>query len=80
MTTPQFHNFLARKNAPATKAFIIINFIIYFLTCFYEHFDIQKLIQGPGINSLITFGAKENGLIAIGEIQRFFFQFFSTEI
>jgi hypothetical protein len=43
-------------------------------------FDIQKLIQGPGINSLITFGAKENGLIAIGEIQRFFFQFFSTEI
>ncbi len=80
MTTSPFHNFLVRKNAPATKFFIIINFVIYFLTCFRENFDIQKLIQGPGINSLISFGAKENGLIAIGEIQRFFFQFFSMEI
>ena len=59
MTTPQFHNFLARKTRQQQKLFIIINFIIYFLTCFHEHFDIQKLIQGPGINSLITLVQKK---------------------
>ncbi|WGL60890.1 hypothetical protein QEJ31_04670 [Pigmentibacter sp. JX0631] len=80
MTTLERFNFLARKNAPATKVFIFLNISIYIFTCSQNPFNIEKIIQGPGLISLITFGAKENGLIALGEIHRFFFQFFSMQI
>lgn len=78
MYTFQFSQLFARQNAPATKIFILINLVFYILTCTHNEFYLQKLVEGPTFSSLITFGAKENGLIAIGEIYRFFFQFFYT--
>ncbi|MGY3802588.1 hypothetical protein ACWNT8_00755 [Pigmentibacter ruber] len=76
MTKQERFNFLARSNAPATKFFIFLNISIYFFTSYQNTFNLEKIVQGPGLISLISFGAKENGLIALGEIQRFFFQFF----
>ena len=80
MNTPLLSSLLTRRNAPATKLFILINIVFYFITCFHNNSNLQKLIEGPGFSSLIIFGAKENGLIAIGELQRFFFQFFYMQI
>ena len=68
-------NIFFPKMPYATVLFILINIIFYFYICIQSGFSIQKLIQGPGYDSLILFGAKENGLISIGQIHRFFFPF-----
>lgn len=63
----------SRKNAFGTTLFILINILFYFYLCFQSGFSLQKLIQGPGYDTLVLFGAKENGLISLGQIHRFFF-------
>ena len=68
-------NIFIPKTPYATVIFILINTIFYFYICTQSGFSLEKLIQGPGYDSLILFGAKENGLISIGQIHRFFFPF-----
>ena len=68
-------SFFLRKNSLTTFLFIFLNIIFYIYACFYSGFSLQKIIQGPGYQTLILLGAKENGLISIGQVHRFFFPF-----
>ncbi|WP_148698379.1 hypothetical protein [Silvanigrella aquatica] len=58
-----------------TLFFIFVNIIFYLYTSTQNGFSLQKIIEGPSYDTLILFGAKENGLISMGQIHRFFFPF-----
>lgn len=75
MPSKIIESLFSRKNAFATTIFIAINIIFYCYICFQSGISAQKIVQGPGYNSLVLFGAKENGLISLGQIHRFFFPF-----
>ena len=68
-------NLFSRKNPYATWIFILLNVFFYLYICIQTGFSSQKLVQGPDYDSLVLYGAKENGLISIGQVYRFFFPF-----
>ncbi|KAB8028549.1 rhomboid family intramembrane serine protease [Fluviispira multicolorata] len=67
---------LLRKYSVATWLIIFINIIFYLYICAQSGNFLTKIIQGPGYDALIQFGAKENGLIASGQLQRLFLPMF----
>lgn len=71
-------NFLFKKNPYVTWFFILLNILFYYYICIQSGFSAEKIIQGPGYDSLVLYGAKENGLISIGQVYRFFFPFSCT--
>jgi hypothetical protein len=68
-----FQKLILRRNPYITLLFIFLNVVYYIYICSVPNFSIQEFFYGPNYKSLVLHGAKENGLIAAGQIHRFFF-------
>ncbi len=62
---------------PATCALLTINILVYFYICMQVNEPFFNIFfAGPGYNTLLLYGAKENSLIALGQVYRIFLPMF----
>ncbi|WP_186648168.1 rhomboid family intramembrane serine protease [Fluviispira vulneris] len=76
MISKNRRRFLFRKYSLASFTIVAINIIYYLFICSQSGNILTKIVQGPGYDLLVAYGAKENGLIASGQLQRLFFPIF----